>query len=358
MRAAAKSITYLLNILYICILLFPTAKSSPNESARISLHGVIGSQTGDYLYGVWASDPFWTPYGKYFEQPQVDLITNAGGNLITLAVNVKAWSDNPIASALNKPFREYLADVVAMIHDAGAKAVISLHSWGLEYDDPYVCEHGINLGKWWSEEKAHVIMEHRQEWINFGKEMVSNVKPWGMLVMDEPPRHGYITQAEYWDFVYECIEVWRDIDPNLVVFTYAGGGPNGMLDMSYFFTNPLPQANIYYLMTFYYESAYYYGSNYDDLYAAGDLANARQTLFNLMDTKLDVLKSQSIINVGVRSTTDANWQHYMSDVYEYNENYTSGCMQWACAKGTDWNLFAPSYTSWSEIGQLWAENSS
>lgn len=354
MRARANRITYLPIILFICIPLFSTAKSLPQNSATISSYGVVSLDQVMLYKGVWTSDPFWTPYGKYFQQPQVDLITNSGGNLIILAVNVKAWSDNSIAPALNKPFREYLADVVAMIHDADAKAVICLHAWGLEYDDPYVCEHGINLGKWWSNEKAHVIKEHRQEWINFGKEMVSNCKPWGMLVMDEPPRHNTITQQEYWDFAYECIEAWRDIDPSLVVFTYGGGGPNGMLDISYFFTNPLPQAGIYYIMTFYYESAYYYGSNYDDLYAAGDLANARQVLFDLMDTKLGSLKSQCIINVGVRSTTYANWQAFMSDVYEYNELYTLGYMQWACTKGTDWNMLTQDYTNWNEIGQFWA----
>lgn len=313
------------------------ARARPN-STSISSYGMLGGQPSGYLHGIWVSDTAWNTYGSYFGETQVNATKNAGGRLLCLAIDKFAWETNPSGNILGIPFQDYVKQLVEFFKPE--KTILSLH-----IDSSYL--------QWHSKEKTTTIktFELRQSWIQWGKDMIKHCKPWGILVMDEPPRslRDYpITQAEYWDFANECVNEFRTVDPNIVCMTYGGGG-SGNRDLSYFHDYPLPQGNILYTIVCYY--------NQFSGYETSSLNDGKKAMYDWLDNRLGPLKSETVVSVGVESPTSPNWRNYMLDVYEYNKANTAGVMQWACTKRVNWNMMSQDRVMWNEVGQFWADES-
>jgi len=361
--------------LLLCVSFFAIVESQPQQSALISSYGSISTintpTPANFLAGAWASDPAWAVYGKYTGQYHIDKMLEEGATFLMICVTKVVWDNNP---TVNNPYipnamsyHDYIAWLVKAFQDGGGSAGISLHLW---HDSYYVCEHGVELGpetSWWSVAKTHVIYEHQQEWIDFGVDIISHLKsygvtPWGILIMDEPARDiAGLTKAEYRAFAINSINQYRAVEPSINIVLYSGGGPGGNHDLSDFINNPLPYSGIFYTITMFYDTH----SEYTTPYTNGDLAGGKTALWSIMDSLFGTLKEKLIVTPAVHDTSNmnGNWPHYLEDLYEYCRLYTAGYAEWAAAYSKRWNIWENNnselgvdWLEWSDIGQVWAAN--
>lgn len=337
-------------LLAVLLLYAPLSRgiADPTGPVVISSYGAIGSSS--VYWGAWASDTAWETYGSYFSEIQIQLLKDAGANVLFVALDKKAWDDNVWVDNVQKSYRDYIKQLVDWSEPE--RTVLSLH-----IDHTYA--------EWHSAEKNSIVKTPalRRAWIEWGKEVIIHCDPWGILIMDEPGRdlQDYpLSQAEYSEFADECINEFRTVDPEIVCITYGGGGP-GNRDLSYFFDHPLAQDGIFYTMVAYYCLEGDFAYDWTWAYEQGDAERARTLLYTYLDEALGPLRSEVILSVGTAGPEDnpsnlpPNWKIAMKDFYDYAEQRNlAGIVQWACTKRLQWNLLASNFMSLSEIGEFWA----
>jgi len=346
---------FLLPALLVCASFMITVVGSLPGPTTISSYGrMTSSQTSDYLYGVWVSDTSWRTYGSYWGYTQVDMVDQAGGNYICYAIDKRAWYENNDNNALGVPFQDYIKTLVDYGNGLEIASVLCLHI-DLGFGD----RDGDGRG-WGSYEKNMQINDPtlREDWIQWGRDMIAYCNPWGVIVMDEPGRSMIgqpLTLQDYWDFANECVNEWSEVDPNIWVITYGGGtggGQDGNRYLNQFLTNPLPQENVLYTTVL-------YGQTVDQ-----DYQSSRQQGWQAVENWLEdhgvsgELQSKVIFTTGSISPW-SGMEVFFEDMYGWCEANAFGMMQWACAKSDNYNLIdGNDRTQWSStFGEIWRNKS-
>lgn len=363
----------LLPMLLACSFLVPTPYAA--EPATISAYGtMIYSPTSNFLYGIFVKDfTYGPPYGDDWDYDYIDMVADAGGNYLYYDIDKDAWERNDTTNFLGIPFLDYLA---AMVDYANQRNIRTVLGCGNDYYHDDVNGDG---NRWGAQERLTTIMardhwgegsyqqqyaNERDEWIQWGKDMVSVADPWGMVIMDEPPKEkaGYaMSEQDYWDFAAECIEAWQAIKPTLRVITYNGGGSRGNRNLRQYHTNPLHKPNGPYDYILYTTVAYTWSfGDYATSHAAGTAQLNQWMQDHYIYGEVGAL---TIPHVGVEYLTSigGNWEWYCEDIYDYCFNNCYGFWHFlmSCNGVYDdghWNTLTNDHQSWNVVGQFWVDH--
>jgi len=357
---------FFLPVLLTCAFLASVNYALEPTTTTISSYGRTGSQTSNFLYGVYCSEtPTPGTWAPSWETTHIDMIADAGGNHIIYCIDKSGWYSSLTVNG--DPFQDYVAQIVSYSRLRNIKAVINLHS-----DYGFGDRNNDGL-RWGSYEKNMQLNDPtlREEWIQWGRDILIECDPWGVIIMDEPGRDMSTESPpqpsslqDYWDFANECITEWKKVKSDIVCISYGGGGSTGNRYLNQFHTNPLhtpngPHDNVLYTTVLYYNTL-------DEDYAVSR-ANGYQEMLGWFDSHgvYGEIASRTLLAVGSRYYT-SRWDWYMEDIYNWCFDNAYGLMPFTAACSTyydpSWNLFLgpsagyPNYDAWSEFGQFWVDH--
>jgi len=316
--------------------------------------------------GVVVSDTAWYPFGYYFNEPQLELISNHG-NAVYLMLEKGAWESGDQNNVLGIPYPDYIKQIVQIAHQKGMWVAVSLTN---DYST------GNVFG---AEEKWNVISDFtlRTEWIDWGKDVVTHVKPDAICIMNEPnsPTNDLQLQIDrfhyYWNiFALPNIDTYRSVDPDITVIVppcpwYRTWWMEDYVDDR---SNILVSYHLYYKEAMdwgYEDEPFNHESARNNLwsYIDGRLSNSYGMVGSIDHSKVIFdefgVWSENINGEGWTfnmEPTIKNWRYAMMDFYEYAEQRSMyGYFQYAVGLKY-YSMLNPDtgYMSFSPYGQWWA----
>jgi hypothetical protein len=238
-------------------------------------------------------DPEW----GHLSAQDLDLIKSVGANTVRIGIYMDWWTSNLEHWEFPGTFyQQKLIKIGQWAKERGLQLIIQTvgTTW-----DPQPS---------WSQMEADAIMNTGgagDQWISVYGDMIRQIQPWGIDVMNEPPivqdttYNATMTQnqffAAYRQFCTRAIEAWRATKPDLVIII------NSMpfWDLHPIVANPVPGTD--YLAIHYY---YSYDNTQPPSY---DLPSVAYWQGNLTSAKT-LLSSTLLNNEGVQVAIDAGFK--------------------------------------------------
>lgn len=246
------------------------------------------------------------------------------------------------------------------------KACTTAKTYGIKVILSFFQDSGMTSENDWGG-KAKVILNTNgwgTQWINDYAEIVKECQPDGVEVMNEPPDASLagnpaLNFSAYRAFVIQCINAFRNADPNVVIFV---NGYNVGTDLGDWASNPLTGfSNVIYTAHIYYDGA---GSGYMADYNNGNLATAKSELYS---TILNSFGVQAMINAklpvcwteaGVENDLGLqHWDAFLNDTYNFVKQYHEGFMQFGLAPSPpeSWGILNSTWNGLNAQGNLWKQ---
>ena len=356
-----KSWLFIVFSLLVPLLTTPTQGTAIN--AHIGSYGIIEYRSTNYkLMGV---DHFW--WGE-INTVHFDLLENCGANAWREHIWYSSWRDDtPYWKDPSLTFRIQMRNFVRWANERGIKFIID--TAGYDGTPPS-----------WRQFKADVIMNKDgmgDQWINGFGEIVRELQPYAIDVMNEPmwvygtTYEATMTQEEFFEayrqFCIKAIRAWRQIKPDLVCI--VGGCP--FWDLKPLAANPIPEPNLIYAVHYYYAfdgALWEYPSESSVAYWEGRFDEAKTLLESLLlydegikaceDAGLQVLMEETGTYSGRGVVPyDSNFV-FMQDMYDFCKAHNIGVLHHSLNPfpKASTGLLNEDWTTLNDLGKLWHQN--
>jgi hypothetical protein len=275
---------------------------------------------------------------------RADQMKAMGVNSVRLTLNSAFWYSTPSYPTL-------VDKIIQLLAQRGIYTILDFHCGVADYS------------KWTDDAKA-AVLANPAAWINWWRVIATRYEN-----QSAAPIYGLFNEPPYPTATYnqtQLDQIWRNaalqaiqaihsINPKVVILVdstrYAANA------VAEFYNNPLPAANIVYVVHRYYHYDIGY-ETYANSYAAGNIGIARtqmetfyqSVLFNMMNKGYPVLLEEF-----GSLTSDPYWNAQLQDLYVILKKYDVGFNQWVWDT-YDYGLVNSTWTGLSPQGQLWEEN--
>lgn len=236
----------------------------------------------------WAYDKIGNPVNI---RALVNLVATSGGN---------CWRE---AMYVGPSVSNYYVNLKSYCDQAGLKFIIQTLS--------------ASVGAMTFKEEQNIIQNisgAQTTWINNWANTINILHPYAIMVMNEPSNDGSYSKASSTDFNYyrqfcnNCINAWRNVQPNLIIIVQNDPFNDFFDSASYgFATTPLSFSGVIYSCHIYYAYDGTYPPSYlpeQQVYwnakSATDLSQAKQKLMSFIASEM----CQGLINKGQRVMFD------------------------------------------------------
>lgn len=283
---------------------------------RVSYDVLINNMSNELWWGSVVSDTSWGG-GSFFDADYINLFAENGATAFRVMLCKDYW-DSGSPYLPGNEYRNYITNLVQSMHDVNVKCYIDLTLDGLDFIES---------------EKAQMIVNTPDSWINWGKDVISTVHPDAISLMNEP---SGTTMDQWLNFASNSILAYRDIDPDLTIFVssmpyYSVEKPEFKDFMLSYDDKVIMEFHLYYrsdALTFdsSVENAWY-------SYSIGDFVEGKNQFYDYLNAKFAGFPKNRInlAEIGVANPaenpwipngypTQANWELVMRDFYDYANN--------------------------------------
>jgi hypothetical protein len=325
--------------------------NSDVDESRVLWWGVVSGSTA------WGAD-FVTP-------SQIGLVADAGATSIRIMLDKNDWATNSVFGG--QSYKDYIKTLVDSGHGRNLNVVLDLcrdsgTSWGADFDLKGKDEVITNSVK-------------RQEWIEWGKDVISYCKPDAIGIMNEPRGGGTTFDYYYANFVLPSISAYKSAAQSVGISNFK------IFVMPYPFsdayrlagTSIISDSSVIVELHLYYDPFITghpdYVSACNSFYS-GDIAAGVSFLNNYLNYKLEglPLDKVNLAEVGVFRNSDhlwatdpsseyGEWREFMNAVYDYAyTNGLHGLHQYQLA-GNIYTILTPyTFDNYTTYGKIWADN--
>ena len=338
------------------------------SSLGIVRENVVVESVGTILYHtkLMGVDHFW--WGE-INAGHFDLLKNCGANAWREHIWYSSWRDDtPYWKDPSLTFRIQMRNFVRWANERGIKFIID--TAGYDGTPPS-----------WRQFKADVIMNKDgmgDQWINGFGEIVRELQPYAIDVMNEPmwvygtTYEATMTQEEFFEayrqFCIKAIRAWRQIKPDLVCI--VGGCP--FWDLKPLAANPIPEPNLIYAVHYYYA--------FDGVTQPPEYSKAGRAYWEgRFDEAKALLESFLLYDEGIKACEDAGLQLlmeetgtfsgrgvvpydsnfvFMQDMYDICKAHNIGVLHHSLNPfpRASTGLLNEDWTTLNDLGKLWHQN--
>jgi hypothetical protein len=356
-RVRAKHVLVATVFSVLLLSLIPVSVSS-QSGTTVSSRGAIVTAKARALWGVFGTNWCWATK-SYVSQHHLDMLSAVKANVMLMELGKEYWDGKAHSNPLGLPFQEYVAEIVRLCHQADPYIYVVLDLMWETTPTAYVS----NTGEYTEPQYRANVMRNveglRQEWIDFGKDVIQKAKPDGILPMDEPmgPEQYYkkvepdFLEPEYREFVLDCIEQWRAVDPDIQFWAYGWH----FTSLESWSDKPLEEHG-YNNIVYFLDRPYYIGNNYG---YEDNPTTAKVALYSDLDKRLGNLKNTKQVSIlaGVRTEYSefdswTGWDDCTRDTYQYcidnNIHFQLYAFSWYVM-----SALTADHMEWNELGQHW-----
>jgi len=373
------SVPLLLSIALILLIL-----PSSLESETLGLNSEAGKLVG---VCVTATAKQWVNYGDWLTEERIEMIKQAGPNIVVLMMSSWAWDNNPVSPFTGVTHRNTMIQIVNSLKSKGLMVIIQAHT----------NTQGIN--DFTSAVQGELIMDNppssQDSWIASWSDVIRTLKPDGIVIMNEPPSvwdtayKDKMTVEEfsrhYWDFATRMCKTYHAIDPNIRLHVMSC--PFWRMDFIVNVNSPIEVPNVIYEWHYYpFLSGGQGAPNtyLDQLYAQDKVEEAaayiedfllntgttpsgkqRRGLKTIMDRGLPLFCGEMGIDVYTCVNDPKHWKDRMRALYAFMDKYDLDYAQndffrnpWSSEPDQIYRcgILNADGTNYNEIGKLWLEN--
>jgi hypothetical protein len=342
-------------IIFATLFCIQIAPSSGNTSTVMTLPsaGIITTPVSEFSLLVGMGHPAWS-YDRASNpvniRALVNLVANSGAN---------CWRE---AMYVDSSVSGYYINLKAYCDQAGLKFIIQTVS--------------ASVGAMTYQEETNIIQNvngAQVNWINAWGNIIRQLHPYAIMVMNEPTNNGAFSKASstqfnyYRQFCNNSINAWRSIQPDIIVIVQNDPFNDLFDSTSYgFAANPLPFSDVIYSRHIYYS----YDGTYPPSYlpeqqtywnakTATDFSQAKQRLTAFITAET----CQTLVNKGQKVMFDEwgsnvnspNAQNFTRDFMNICEQKSIGQIYYDIVPSSyeSTGLLNEDYLTFNSMGQVW-----